>query len=73
MLKVVGLVLIAAGTALLWHGGVPYTSNEPVVKLGPLEARADIERKLEVPRPVSAGAIGAGALLLLVAGGRRRK
>jgi hypothetical protein len=73
MNKLIGLVLIAAGTAGLWFGGVPYKSNETVVKIGPLEAKAELDKTWEIPKPVSAGSIGVGAVLLLLPGGRRRK
>lgn len=72
MNKLLGLILVAAGTAGLWFGGIPYKSNETIVKLGPLEAKADLDKTLDIPKPVSAGAIGLGAILLLIPGGKRK-
>ncbi|MFZ5438913.1 MAG: hypothetical protein ACOZQL_02835 [Myxococcota bacterium] len=71
MNKLLGLILVAAGTAGLWFGGIPYKSNETVVKLGPIEAKAELDKNFEIPRPVSAGAIGVGVVLLLIPGRRK--
>ncbi len=72
MNKLFGVVLIAAGVAGFWFGGIPYKSNETIVKIGPLEAKADLDKKLEIPKPVSAVLIGVGTVLLLVPGGRKK-
>lgn len=72
MLKLAGIALIAAGTAGLWFGGVPYRTKETVVKIGAFEANAEVDRQLQIPRPVSGGAIGLGTLLLLVPRGRKK-
>lgn len=72
MNKLIGLILVAAGTAGLWFGGIPYKSNETVVKIGPLEAKAELDKNFEIPKPVSAGAIGLGVVLLLIPGGRKK-
>jgi hypothetical protein len=66
MLKFAGLVCIAAGVAGFWFGGVPYTTKDTVLQLGPLKAEADVRHRLEVPAQVSAGAIGLGTVLLLI-------
>ena len=72
MMKIVGLVLIAAGVLALVYGGITYTSREKVLDLGPIQATADREKTIVVPPAVGAGLVGAGALLL-VFGGRRKK
>jgi hypothetical protein len=73
MNKLIGILLVAAGTAALWFGGIPYRTNETVVKLGPLEAKADVDRTLEIPRPISAGLNGLGVIFLLIPSGGRKK
>lgn len=73
MNKLIGLILIVAGVAALWFGGIPYRTNETVVKIGPIEAKADMDKTLEIPKPVSAGLVGVGVVLLLIPGGRRGK
>ena len=70
-IKLIGIALVAVGTAGLWFGGIPYRTNDTIVKLGPLEAKADVDRTLDIPKPVSAGLNGVGVVLLLVAGKRR--
>ena len=42
------------------------------LKLGPLEAKADLDKTLEIPKPVGAGLVGVGVVLLLIPGGRRK-
>ena len=72
MNKLIGLVLIAVGVVALWFGGIPYKTNETVLKLGPLEAKADLDKTLDIPKPVGAGLVGVGVVLLLIPGGRRK-
>lgn len=72
MAKLLGVLLVAAGTALLWFGGVPYRGQETLLKVGSFEARAELDKKLEVPRPVSAGLVALGTVLLLLPAGRKR-
>lgn len=72
MNKLLGVILVAAGVAALWFGGVPYKTNETVVKLGPIEAKAEMDKTLEIPKPVSAGLAGVGVVLLLLPGGRKK-
>jgi hypothetical protein len=71
-MRIGGLVLIALGVLALIYGGVKYTTREKIIDAGPFHASADIEKTQPIPPYVGAGAIGAGALLLLI-GGRRRK
>ena len=72
MNKLLGLVLITLGVAALWLGGIAYKSRETVLKLGPLEAKAELDKTAEIPKPVGAGLVGVGALLLLIPGGRKK-
>jgi hypothetical protein len=72
MNKLLGVVLVAAGTLGLWFGGIPYKTNETIVKLGPLEAKADLDKTLEIPKPVSGGLVGIGVVLLLIPSGKRK-
>jgi hypothetical protein len=73
MNKLLGVLLIATGVASLWFGGIPYTTRETIVKLGPLESKMDRETVLEIPKPVSAGLVGFGVLLLLLPSGKKKK
>ena len=72
MNRLLGIILIALGTAGLWFGGVPYKSNETVLKLGPLEAKAELDKVAEIPKPVSGVLIAVGTVLLLIPGRRKK-
>jgi hypothetical protein len=71
MLKLLAVLLNIAGVAALYFGGIPYTTKDTVVQLGPLKAEASMKRKLEIPPEVGAAAVALGTALLLAP--RRRK
>jgi hypothetical protein len=73
MMRIAGLVLIAAGVVCLWFGGIPYKTQEKLIDLGPIKATTEVEHKVEVPPCVGAGLVGIGAVLLMLGGGARRK
>lgn len=62
----VGILLIALGTAGLVYKEVSYTSKETVAKIGPLEATADTTKEVPIPQVLSIVSIvvGIGALLI---------
>ncbi len=70
-IKLVGIVLIAAGVLGLAYGGFSYTKDTTVVKVGPLEISAKEKKTVNVPMWAGIGAIAVGALLF-VAGGKKR-
>jgi hypothetical protein len=70
-MKILGIALIVAGTLALVYGGFSYTRERHDVKLGPLQFSVKEKETVNVPAWAGAGAIGLGALLLLV-GGRRK-
>jgi hypothetical protein len=65
-LKLVAVVLIAAGVLGLVYGGFSYTKDTTVVKLGPIELTAKEKETVNVPLWVGVGAIVAGGLLLVL-------
>ena len=69
-LAIVGLVLIVAGIVALIYRGIPYTTRETVVDIGPIHATAERDRTLRLPTAVGALAI-VGGVALVVAGGRK--
>jgi hypothetical protein len=71
-MKVVGLVLVILGALGLYFRGIPYTSKEKVLDLGPLQATAERREEIAIPPEVSGAVLGVGVLLLLVPGRRRR-
>jgi hypothetical protein len=64
-LKIVAIVLIAAGTLGLIYGGFSYTEEEQIAKLGSLEFSVKDEEKVNVPIWASIAGIAVGAGLLL--------
>jgi len=64
-LKILGLILNAAGVAALWFGGVPYKEKQTVLDIGVVKAEATVEKKMEIPQPVGAGLVGVGSVLLI--------
>jgi len=64
--KIVGIVLIAAGTLGLVYGGFSYTKETHEAKIGPLELSVKDKETVNVPGRAGEGAIVVGGLLLLV-------
>jgi hypothetical protein len=65
-LKILGIVLIAAGVLGLVYRGFTYTKETHEAKLGPLELQLKEKETVNVPVWAGAGAIVIGAVLLLV-------
>jgi TRAP-type C4-dicarboxylate transport system permease small subunit len=65
MLKIVAIVLIAAGILALVYGGITYTQTTHETKLGPLELSIEDKETIHVPvwAGVAAIVIGGGILL----------
>lgn len=70
--KLIGVLLIVAGTLGLVYGGFSYTEESTAAKIGSVEINVDQEKQVNVPMWAGVGSIVAGALLLLVGGARRR-
>jgi len=69
-MKLIGIVLIAAGLLALVYGGFTYTKNSHDVKLGPIELSLKEKEAVNVPVWAGVGAIVIGTVLLAF-GGRR--
>jgi hypothetical protein len=69
-IKILGILLIAAGILALVYGGFSYTKETHEAQLGPLEFAVEEKERVNVPVWAGAGAVVAGALLLVV--GRKR-
>jgi hypothetical protein len=70
-LSIAGAVLIVLGVLALVYQGIPYTSHETVVDIGPLHATADTQKTLPLS-PVLGIVAVAGGVALLLAGRRQR-
>jgi hypothetical protein len=65
-LKVVAILLIAAGTIGLVYGGITYTKTTHDAKVGPFELSVKDKETVHVPVWAGVGAIVVGGVLLLV-------
>jgi hypothetical protein len=64
--RIVGILLIAAGTLGLIYGSFSYTKDKHDVKLGPLQFSVAEKETVNVPVWAGAGAIAIGAVLLVI-------
>jgi len=63
--KIVGIVLIAAGILALAYGGFTYTSETHEAKIGSLELSVKDKETVNVPVWAGVGTIAVGGLLLV--------
>ena len=66
VLKIVAILLIAAGIIGLVYGGITYTKTTHDTKVGPLEFSIKDKETVNIPVWAGVGAIVVGAVLLLV-------
>ena len=64
--KIIGIILIVAGTLGLVYGSFSYTKEKHDVKLGSLQFSVVEKESVNVPIWAGAGAIGIGVILLLI-------
>ena len=65
-LKIVAVLLIAAGVVALVYGGITYTKTTHDAKIGPVELSIKDKETVHVPVWAGVGAIVVGGALLLV-------
>ena len=66
MTRIIGVLLIVAGTLGLIYGGFSYTKDKHDVKMGPLEFSVSETERVNVPVWAGAGAIAIGVVLILI-------
>ncbi len=64
--RIVAVILIAAGILGLVYGGFSYTKETHDAKLGPIELTVREKQSVAIPVWAGVGAIAAGTLLLLL-------
>ena len=64
-IKLIGIVLIAAGALGLAYGGFSYPSENTALKLGTMELKVQETKAVNVPLILSAAGIVVGAALLV--------
>ncbi|HEY6134410.1 MAG TPA: hypothetical protein VIW70_10550 [Rubrivivax sp.] len=67
-IKLVAIVLLAAGALALVYGGFSYTKDTTAVKLGPIELSVKEKESVNIPVWAGVAAIVAGGLLLVLGG-----
>ncbi|GAA4328029.1 hypothetical protein GCM10023144_13390 [Pigmentiphaga soli] len=67
---IIGVLLIVLGVAALGYKSFSYTSEETLLKVGPVEATADTRKTVGIPTWAGIAAIAVG-LVVIVAGRRR--
>ncbi|WP_132980064.1 hypothetical protein [Pigmentiphaga sp. D-2] len=67
---IVGLLLIVLGVVALGYKSFSYTSEETLLKVGPVEATADTRKTVPIPTWAGVAAIVVGAAVIVL--GRRR-
>ncbi len=70
-IKIVAILLVAAGTLGLVYGGFSYTKDSHDLKLGPVELSVKEKKSVNIPMWAGVGAIVLGGLLLAT-GGRKQ-
>lgn len=66
--KIIGIVLIIAGTAGLVYGGFSFTKETHQAKIGPIELTVKDKETVNIPVWAGVGAIVLGGVLLVVGG-----
>ena len=65
VMKIVAVVLIAAGVLGLVYGKFSYTKETHDAKFGPLELSMEEKETVRIPAWAGAGAVAAGTIILL--------
>ena len=68
--KIVGIVLIAAGVAALVYGGFSYTKETHKAEIGPLKFQIQEKEQVNVPQWAGIGSIVLGVVMLVA--GRKK-
>jgi hypothetical protein len=71
-MRVLGIILVVLGTLALAYKGFTYQREEKIVDLGPIQATAKREETIPIPPWAAAGALVAGVVLIMAAGGHKK-
>ena len=70
LLTFLGLALILAGCLALAYREIRYTKHEKVLNVGPLQARMDVPKSVDIP-PVVGGLVVAAGVVMVILGVRK--
>ncbi len=65
-----GITLIVLGILSLAYHGVPYTTREKVVVIGPLEATQEVKKTIPLP-PILGGPLLVAGIVLVIIGAKK--
>jgi uncharacterized membrane protein len=68
----IGIVLIVLGAVALAFQGIPYTTREKVIDIGPIHASADTERTFPLS-PLLSGLVVTGGIVLVLMGWKKSR
>ena len=71
-IMLIGIVLIVLGVVALAYQGIPYTSREKIIDIGPIQATKDTEKTIPFS-PILGGVALAGGIALIIIGGGAKK
>src|SRR5512140_131544 len=71
-MRILGLILIILGALGIYYREIRYTKDEEILKIGPIEAKAKKQETIPIPPWAGPVGIGAGVLLFIVGGPRKR-
>ncbi len=69
-ITLLGIILIVIGVVALAYHGIPYTSREKVLQIGPLEATRKTDKTIPLP-PLLGGVVLAGGIVLVIMGAKK--
>ena len=69
-ITLVGIALIVLGIVALAYRGIPYTSREKVIDVGPLQASVDTKKTIPLS-PLLGGLALVGGIALVVVGAKK--
>ena len=72
ILMVFGIILILLGIVSLATSGFSFKSREKVLDVGPIEATAEKERRVNIP-PVLGVVALVGGIAMVIAGGKKQQ
>jgi uncharacterized membrane protein YidH (DUF202 family) len=71
-MKIVGIILIAAGILALAYGGFTYTTHKRAVDMGPLQIETQKQHNVLFPPILGISGIVVGGALLFISGSKGR-